>query len=240
VTATRHILADAQSAAEASARRIIEILDGVLAEREFATFAVSGGSSPKPMFRLLAGSRFPWDRVHIFWVDERCVPPHDPASNFGMIEEAFLVPAKVPSRVVHRIYGELQPPAASARYTDEIRHFFGLRAGEFPHFDLIHRGMGPDGHSASLFPGEPLVDDREKLVAAVWVQKMRQYRITLLPGPLESARNTVFLAPGADKAEALRAVLEGPLAVTKYPAQLGPPTNVEWFVDREAASLLAA
>jgi 6-phosphogluconolactonase len=180
------------------------------------------------MFELFAKSGFHWEKVHIFWVDERCVLPTDSQSNFRMTNETWLAPAKVPTGNVHRVPTELEPREAARKYAEDVRSFLP--------FDVIHRGMGPDGHTASLFPGEPLIADHEGMdqgiAAAVWVEKMHQWRVTLLPGVLEAARNTVVLATGADKAEALEAVLYGPYDPMKWPAQIGARgENVRWYTD---------
>jgi 6-phosphogluconolactonase len=236
----RYTSPDAATAAEACAHHVIAVLDEALSGQEFATFAISGGTSPRPMFEILARSRLPWSRIHFFWVDERCVPPNDPASNFKMADESLFRPAHIPQRHIHRIAGEIAPRNAAARYAAEIRDFFGLEEGEFPHFDLVHRGMGPDAHSASLFPGEPLIDDREHTAAAVFVPKFNQWRVTLLPGALLAAKHTVFLVAGADKQEAVRAVFNEEYDPGKYPAQIASHhgRGVTWFLDREAAALL--
>jgi 6-phosphogluconolactonase len=228
---------DAAGAAEACAHHVISILDEILAGQEFATFAVSGGSSPKLLFEKLAATRFAWDRVHLFWVDERCVPPTDPASNYKLADDYLIRPAHIPHRHVHRIFGELPPPTAAARYAQEIQDYFGLDDGEMPHFDLVHRGMGPDAHTASLFPGEPLIDDREGIAAAVFVPKFNSWRVTLLPGPLLAAKHTVFLVAGEDKAEAVRAVFHEEYDPKKYPAQMASHhgRGVAWFLDESAA-----
>ena len=231
---------DAAGAAEACAHHVISVLDETLAGQEFATFAVSGGSTPRLLFQRLAAIQFAWDRVHLFFVDERCVPPTDPASNYKLAEDCLIGPAHIPHRHVHRIAGELPPQAAAARYTAEIREHFGLEQGEMPHFDLVHRGMGPDAHSASLFPGEPLIDDREGIAAAVYVAKLNMWRVTLLPGVLLAAKHTVFLVAGADKADAVRAVFHEEYDPKKYPAQMASHhgRGVSWFVDESAAKLM--
>lgn len=234
---------DPVKAAEACGQRVMDLLAEALAGRERATLAVSGGSSPRPMFELFAKSRLLWEQVHIFWVDERRVPPGDPQSNFRLANETWLSPAKVPAANIHRVPTELEPHEAARQYGEHVqaffRAFFGLKAGEQPHFDVIHRGMGPDAHTASLFPGESLIEDHERLMAAVWVEKMRQWRVTLLPGALEAARNTVVLATGADKAAALAAVLNGAYDPMKYPAQIAATSvNTTWFVDDAASTLL--
>jgi len=236
----RYTSPDAMAAAEACAHHVITVLEEVLSGQERATFAVSGGSTPQLLFQKLAASHFRWDRVHLFWVDERSVPPTDPASNYKLAEDFLIRPAHIPQRQVHRIAGEMAPKAAARRYADEIREFFGLEEGEFPHFDLVHRGMGPDAHSASLFPGDPLIDDREGITAAVFAEKFHQWRVTLLPGPLLAAKHTVFLVAGEDKAEAVRAVFQEPYDPKKYPAQIASHhgRGVTWFLDQRAAALM--
>jgi 6-phosphogluconolactonase len=235
-----HKLRDANAAAEAGARHIIGLLEEVLSGQDSATFAVSGGTTPKVLFQKLAATRFPWDKVHIFWVDERSVPPTDVASNFKLADDFLIQPAHIPHRNVHRVMGELPPEIAAKRYVGEIREFFGLEGSEMPRFDVVHRGMGPDAHSASLFPGEPLIDDREGIAAAVYVEKFHQCRVTLLPGALMAAKHTVFVVAGDDKAEAVRAVFQEEYDPKKYPAQIAPPQGrgVTWFLDEAATRLM--
>jgi 6-phosphogluconolactonase len=217
---------DSLSAAEACGQKTLDLLARAIAARQRATLAISGGSSPRPMFELFAKSGFPWERVQICWVDERCVPPSDPQSNFRLANETWLAQGKVPEGNIHRVPTELEPREAARQYAETVRTFVGAA------FDVIHRGIGPDGHTASLFPGEPLIQDHEGVAAAVWVEKMHQWRVTLLPGVLEAARHTVVLATGADKAEALDAVLRGPYDPMKYPAQIGARgENTIWFTD---------
>jgi 6-phosphogluconolactonase len=233
------VLPNPAGAADACAHHVISVLDEVLGGQEFATFAVSGGTTPRLLFEKLAVTKFAWDRVHLFWVDERCVPPSDPASNFKLVDDCLIRAAHIPQRQVHRVFGELVPETAATRYTEEIREFFGLDSGEMPHFDLVHRGMGPDAHSASLFPGEPLIEDREGIAAAVYAPQFNQWRVTLLPGALLAAKHTVFLVAGADKAESVRAVFQEPYQPMKYPAQIASHhgRGVTWFLDQPAARL---
>ena len=232
------IASDAAGAAEACALHIIGLLEDALSHQDLVTFAVSGGSTPKLLFDQLAASAFRWDRVHLFWVDERCVPPTDDASNYKLAYVHLIEPAHIPDANVHRIYGELDPPEAAARYAADIRRFFELDGAELPRFDVVHRGMGPDAHTASLFPGSPLIEDHTGIAAAVFASQFNQWRVTLLPGVLEGARNTVLLAAGADKAEAVRAVFNDPYDPKKYPAQIGARKAV-WFLDRAAAQAAA-
>ena len=235
-----HALPDATAAAEACAHHVTNLLEEVLSGQEFVTFAVSGGSTPKVLFQKLATAKIRWDHVHLFWVDERMVPPTDPASNYKLADDYLIQPAHIPHRHVHRICGEMAPKTAAARYVEEIRDFFGLEDGEMPRFDVVHRGMGPDAHSASLFPGEPLIDDREGIAAAVYVEKFHQWRVTLLPGALLAAKHNVFLVTGPDKAEAVRAVFKEEYDPKQYPAQIASHhgRGVTWFLDEKAAELM--
>lgn len=234
--------ASADLAAEAGSRQILLHLEQALAGHSTASLAISGGSTPKLMLQHLAKAKFDWSRVHLFWVDERMVPPTDPDSNYLLAEENFIKPARFPHRNLHRIQGELRADIAAEHYAAEIEEFFGLPAGELPHFDVIHLGMGADGHTASLFPGDPLIEDRKALAAAVWVEKLSRWRVTLLPGVLLNARHVLMLVAGADKAEALKTVTEGAYEPLRYPAQLiaHHSRHLTWCVDREAASLVTA
>jgi 6-phosphogluconolactonase len=236
----RHTLPDAEAAAEACAHHITTLLEAAIAGQDFASFAISGGSTPKLLFKKLAGAPLRWDKIFLFWVDERCVPPTDDASNFKLAEEYLIRPAHIPGRNLHRIVGEINPQSASRRYVEEIRDFFALDGGQMPRFDVIHRGMGPDAHSASLFPGDPLIDDREGIAAAVYAEKHHQWRVTLLPGALLAAKHNVFIVCGDDKAEAVRAVFDDEYDPKKYPAQIASHhgRGVTWFLDEAAAKLL--
>ena len=240
MSVNRNIYSGVQSAAEHCGDHILHLLKEILSSESIATLAISGGTTPRPMFEHMAKARFDWSSVHLFWVDERAVPPNYAQSNYRLGEETLIRPAHMPSRNVHRIEAELQPGEAASRYADELRGFFSLAPGEMPHFDVIHRGIGPDAHTASLFPGEPLIDDRENLVAAVWVEKMNQWRITMLPGVLLSARHSAMLVCGADKADPVQHIFEGPFDSKKYPAQALAHHGraVTWFFDVAASRLI--
>ncbi|HEY1183641.1 MAG TPA: 6-phosphogluconolactonase [Bryobacteraceae bacterium] len=231
---------NAPAAAEACASHVVAVLEGALESQELATLAVSGGTSPKWMFERLAASNLPWNRTHLFFVDERVVPPSDPASNFKLANEHLILPARVPQSSVHRVAGELAPQAAAQHYVEQIRRFFGLNEGDLPRFDVVHRGMGPDAHTASLFPGDPLIEDRQGIAAATFAAQFRQWRVTLLPGVLVAAKHTVFLVTGDDKKEALRSVIHGEYDPMRYPAQIAtrPGHDVVWFLDQAAAALI--
>jgi 6-phosphogluconolactonase len=229
-----HRFADANAAARACADSILEKLAQAISERGAGTLAISGGSSPRIMFEIFGRRPFAWEHVHLFWVDERVVPPTDPQSNFKLAADNWLTPAKFPAANIHRVLTELGPEEAAKRYVAEIRAHFKVEE-ELPRFDVIHRGMGPDGHTASLFPGQPLIADRTGVAAAVWVEKMKQWRVTLLAGVLESARHTAMLVTGADKAPMLKIVLTGEYDPQQYPVQIGSRDEAaEWFLDAAA------
>jgi 6-phosphogluconolactonase len=238
-----HRFSDAPAAAHACAGKILTKLRQAIEARGAASLAVSGGSSPRAMFEIFGRRAFPWQRVHLFWVDERVVPASDPQSNFKLANDTWLLPAKFPAANIHRVETELGPEAAARSYEAVIRKHFGLddrigpHYGELPLFDVIHRGMGPDGHTASLFPGEPLIENRTGICAAVWVEKMNQWRVTLLPGVLEATRRTMMLVTGADKAEVLKAVLKGEYNPRLYPSQIASLDDAtDWFVDEAACT----
>jgi 6-phosphogluconolactonase len=236
---TLRILSNAQAAADECAAYILNALSETLQSRPVASIALSGGSTPKLMFATLAKSGFDWKKVHFFWVDERCVPPSDSQSNFKMTDEAWLTPAKIPQQNIHRIQGELPPAEGAAQYVANIRAFFELADDALPVFDILHRGMGPDAHTASLFPGEPLISNRKDIATNVWVEKMQMHRVTLLPGVLLAARQTILEVAGADKAEALRQVLTGPEDLFRYPCQIASrDEKAIWFLDEAAAAQL--
>jgi 6-phosphogluconolactonase len=227
----------AREAAEDCGRQTFELLETARRERGIATLAVSGGSTPRTMFEWMAKQPFDWAGVHIFQVDERCFPPDHPQSNFRMLGEALLEKAAIPEDQVHRVFGELPPDEAARLYVDRIRHTLQLNPGELPVFDVVQRGMGPDAHTASLFPGEPAIADRTGMARALWVEKMQQHRVTLLRGVLESARATLLLVSGADKAAALRSVLREPFEPLRFPCQIASAGTV-WFIDKAAAAQL--
>ena len=227
-------------AAAAAAEFILERLDEALRNARRATLAVSGGSTPKLMFEAMARQQFEWSKLQLFFVDERPVPPGHPESNFSMADAALCQPVGLKAEQVHRIQGELEPTAAAARYADDLAESFNLREGAAPRFDVLHLGMGDDAHTASLFPGEPLILDRSGLAGSVYAPAKKSYRVSLLPKALLNAANTVFLVTGPDKAKSLKAVLEGPRDFMAYPAQLvdRQAEQVVWFVDTAAASEL--
>ena len=230
-----HILDTPEKAARECSKYILSLLAG----QARATLAISGGSTPKLLFADMARAQLDWANVHFFWVDERCVPPDDKQSNFKLANDTLLSPAHVPAANIHRIYGELPSAEGAQRYVRDIQQFFGLKEGQLPVFDVLHRGMGPDAHTASLFPGTPLVHDRTGIATNVWVEKMKMDRVTLLPGALLAAKHTVLQVSGEDKAAPLHEVLKAPEDFSKYPCQIASrDPRAAWFLDKAAASKL--
>jgi 6-phosphogluconolactonase len=228
----------AEQTAGACGAWIVGELELVLRSSDFATLAISGGSTPKLMFDAMAALPFDWSRLRIFWVDERCVPPDDARSNYKLAKEHLLDRTNIPAANVHRIRGEQPPEEAATEYAEEIRSSVAARDGLLPSFDIIHRGIGDDAHTASLFPGEPLIADRTGIAGHVFVQKLQMHRVTLLPGVLMAAKKTVILAAGADKAEPIANVLRGPDDPFKFPCQIATrgAHNAFWFIDQSAAA----
>lgn len=237
-----NISSSPETAAEACSKFVVDRLNQAIKDRGTASFAISGGTTPKLLFEHFCKADLDWNKLHVFWVDERCVPPSDNQSNFKLANDFWFVPANFPNTNIHRILGELTPDEAAIRYIEEIEKALSLRTDELPAFDVVHRGMGPDAHTASLFPGEPLIENTSGIAAAVWVEKMKSHRVTLLPGVLIKARTTVLQVAGADKAEPLKNVLQGPHDPKQYPCQIGTRDSDRafWFLDQAAAQNLQA
>ncbi|HPC73796.1 MAG TPA: 6-phosphogluconolactonase [Syntrophales bacterium] len=211
------------------------------------TLALSGGATPRRLYEKLGGAecreKLKWDSIHLFWGDERCVPPDDPGSNYRMARETFIDRVPVPPRNIHRIRGEMKPPEAAALYEKDLKAFFFPDAGEspgIPRFDLILLGLGDDGHTASLFPGASALHEHERWVVACHVDKIKSWRVTLTPRLINAARHILFLVSGRRKARCLKEVLRSSYRPDELPAQAVRPEDgrVTWMVDTEAASLL--
>ena len=204
------------------------------------TIALTGGTTPGEAYSLLGSepirSQIDWRLVHIFWGDERCIPHTNPESNFYLAQETLLDHIAIPKSQIHPMPAD-QPDrdAASQAYTVEMQHTFGTNG--IPSFDLIHLGMGPEGHTASLFPNQASLHEKQRLVMPVSVPKPPPDRLTFTPPLLNAARNVLFLVTGSEKADALQAVLEGEFQPEEYPAQIVRPTNGEvvWMLDRAVA-----
>ncbi len=239
------VLAAPQKLFEAAAEEVIHDAEQAISARGRFTIALSGGSTPKGLFNLLATNArtsFPWTKTFFFWSDERHVAPTDPDSNFRMANEAMLAKIPVAAANIFRVPTENPEAAAAAsEYEETICKQFGVKAEEIPVFDLILLGMGPDGHTASLFPQTAALGEQSRLVVANWVPKMNTHRITFTLLLLNAARKVAFLVSGSDKAPALHEVLEGKAPGEQFPAKLVRPNpgKLIWFLDGAAASELS-
>jgi 6-phosphogluconolactonase len=231
---------------ELAAEEVIKAANEAIAERSRFTIALSGGSTPKSLYNLLATnarSQLNWERMFFFWGDERHVGPDDPESNYKMANEAMLAKIPVAASNVFRIPSENPDAAvAASEYEETLKKFFGPQPGDFPHFDLILLGLGPDGHCASLFPETQALQEKSRWVVANWVEKFKTHRITLTLPVLNAARRVTFLVSGTDKAAALHSVLDTDAPGEQFPSKLVRPTDGKliWFVDKAAASSLTA
>jgi len=212
-------------------------------ERGIFAVALSGGSTPKSLYQLLASDEkwratLPWPKIHFFWGDERHVPPDDANSNYRMAHEALLSKVPIPPENVHRIRSEeADALVAAGQYSRDLSHFFQTSPGQLARFDLVLLGLGADGHTASLFPHTLALQEQERWVFANWVESLNSYRITLTLPILNNAASVLFLVGGAEKSDILRAVLAGDGSTT-YPAQLIQPATgrLIWLLDRSAAA----
>ena len=241
------VLPDRRALAAEAARLVVERARAAAAERGVFRWALAGGSTPRDLYRLLADpharcrGEMPWQRTHVFWGDERNVPPDHGESNFRMAREAMLDHVPVPAANVHRILGEEPAERAAKLYEAELRAAFGADAAmsesAAPRFDLVLLGLGADGHTASLFPGSSALDERARWVAAPYVPALAAFRITLTLPAINGAAAVLFLVAGADKAEAVRAVLAGDEPPAVRPARAVHPRDGEllWRIDHAAA-----
>jgi 6-phosphogluconolactonase len=227
------------AAAAGEFRRCAEV--AMVARGRFCV-ALSGGNTPRSVYTLLAQdqkNRLPWEKIYVFFGDERCVPPEHPDSNYRMARESLLSKVPIPPQNVFRIHAELPPEVAAGEYDRQLRAFFRLAGNPWPVFDLILLGIGEEGHTASLFPGTVALTEQSRLVVANWVETFQTYRITFTYPVLNHAEEVLFLASGESKAQILRDLFD-PAKKSTYPAQAVQPQDgrLLWIVDRDAASLL--
>lgn len=227
------VLSDSKDLARGAAEYFVARSAEAVAKKGFFTVALSGGSTPKALYQLLADAnepfraRVPWAETHFFWSDERHVPPDHADSNYRMAYEAMLSRVPVPEGNIHRVHGENPNADEAAREYEQT----------LMPLDLILLGLGPDGHTASIFPGSEVLHETTRLVAAPWVEKFNSYRITMTLPLLNSGGAVLFLVSGAEKKEIVKEVLDGP---KKYPAQFVQPTHGQliWMLDQDSAKNL--
>ncbi|HET6344232.1 MAG TPA: 6-phosphogluconolactonase [Myxococcota bacterium] len=238
-----HIFSDHDALFDAAADHVAAEAARCMASQGRFTVALSGGTTPRPLFSRLGASprsaQIDWSRVHVFWSDERCVPPHDAQSNFRVAWEALLSRVPVPPGHVHRMEGEVAPEVGAARYELALRAVFGAEGP--PRFDHLMLGMGADAHTASLFPGSAALSEGQRWVVAVSGGAPVPWRLTLTPPVIAAASEVSFIITGADKAAPLRQVLEGERAPQRWPAQVARQARGRqvFWLDAAAAAALA-
>jgi 6-phosphogluconolactonase len=232
---------DPNSLSEAAARLFVQQARHTVQAQGRFTVALAGGHTPERTYQLLAKPPFqdqvPWTKVHVFWGDERCVPPDDPRSNAHMARRALLDGMPIPPEQIHPILCYQNPQQAAEEYESLLQNFF---AGRSPCFDLILLGLGENGHTASIFPDTPAVEEQEHWVVAVYIAEQAMWRVTLTPPLINQAAKVAFLVAGAVKAQVLQRVLDGPFEPHILPAQLIRPAsgNLYWMIDKEASQRL--
>jgi 6-phosphogluconolactonase len=248
VNVTYRVLPTPDATAQAAAQLFTDAAVKAATARGVARIAISGGTTPKAMFALLADpagpflKQVPWDKIELYWVDERCVPPDNVESNYRMTKEAMLSKVPLPAERIHRMEGELEPEVAAARYESTIRNTFKLEGAQTPTFDLVLLGMGDDGHTASLFPHTEALNEMSHIVVPNHVPQKDAWRITLTWPVINQGREVAFLIEGAGKAQVLHEVFLGPYQPETYPSQLIRPASgkLALLLDAAAASKLPA
>lgn len=230
------IVDDARALAERAAGRFAAVVAAGVRSSGSARVSLTGGSTPRGAYELLGSppwsDSIPWGDVHLYWGDERHVPPDHKDSNYGMARDALVMRVAIPAAQVHRIRGELPPDEAARLYERELPQ----------RFDLLLLGLGEDTHIASIFPGSPVLQETKRRVAAPWVSHLKAYRITLTPPALLSASHIMMIVAGAAKAAAVATALETPADPVRYPVHLlrAAGDKVEWLIDRAAARALSS
>ena len=240
------ILADPAAITRRAADEFVKAANQAVANKGMFSVALAGGSTPKSLYALLADdptyrAKVPWDKMRVFFGDERHVPPDSPDSNFHMATESLFSKGVLKPEQIFRIKGELpNTEKAALEYQLVIRSYFQLQEGQFPRLDLVLLGMGEEGHTLSLFPGTKALHENNRIVTRNWVGKLFTERITMTAAAVNQASQVMFLITRADKAPALKAVLEGPYEPEQLPAQLIQPAsgNALWLIDRDAAKML--
>ena len=242
VTVTYRVMPEASVLAAEAAKLFANSAASAVAARGWARIAISGGTTPKAMFALLADpahpflKQVPWNALDLYWVDERCVPPDDEESNYRMTNEAMLSKVPLAPEYIHRMEGELNPEVAASRYESTLRNTFKLEGAETPTFDLVLLGMGDDGHTASLFPHTDALNEMSRLVIANHVPQKDTWRITLTWPVINQGREVVFLIEGEAKAQVLHDVLLGPYDPETRPSQLIRPASKKLLLLLDSAA----
>ncbi len=235
------IYQDLEEVSRNAAQILAEAAKSAVYERGRFSLVLSGGNTPRRLYELLAEppyrDQMPWNKTHVFWGDERCVPAGDERNNAHMARQTFLDDVPIPNEQIHPIVSTLPPIKAAEKYQDTLQEFF---RGHSPTFDFILLGLGENGHTASLFPETPVLDEKHFWVCEVYVPNLHMWRVTLTAPILNRARRIVFLVSGSSKAWVLNQVLNGPRSPEQLPAQLIQPQGGEllWLADQAASSLI--
>ena len=236
-----HIYKSKEELSEALASWMCEVIESTLKEQEYFTLVLSGGSTPQLLYKTLVSDKFKdkinWSRIHVFWGDERAVPYADERNNAKMAHELLLNKVDIPANNVHIMRTDIEPNFSTDAYRKMLHDFFDNTSTTF---DLVLLGMGDDGHTLSLFPGSPIIEEHKHWVNSVYNSEQAMYRITLMPKIINRSAKIAFMVDGEKKAKMLQQVLQGPYEPSKYPAQIIKPTDGElhWFVDEAAAQEL--
>ncbi len=222
-----------------AAKIFVELSDMCIKQNGRFSVAISGGSTPIKLFSLISNeyrNDINWERVHIFWADERCVPAEDKESNYGNAYKAFISKVPLPNANIHRIKGEEEPVKEARRYEEEIINFFNMK--DTPSFDLILLGLGEDGHTASLFPGSDAVNEKKRTAVPVFINDKTVPRITLTLPVLNNAKTVIFMVSGSAKSGILAEIIENGSKRNLYPADLVSPVSgsLIWLIDKKAAT----
>jgi 6-phosphogluconolactonase len=226
---------------QAAAEYLIELARKAIQDHGIFSVALSGGSTPAPVYRALGSienrDRLEWERIHLFWGDERCVPPDHPNSNYRMVKEQLLQSVSIPEENIHRVPGEMEVRMAAFTYEEVLRNFF---VGEWPRFDLVLLGMGEDGHTASLFPNSAGLNEEQRWFIANYAPERDSWRLSLTKNAINAARHIIVMVAGQTKADMLYDVFEGEHAPYLKPIQFVEPVDGEmvWLVDHAAAGKL--
>jgi 6-phosphogluconolactonase len=241
------ILTNLDAIAKRVAQEFVQAATAAVSEKGSFSVALSGGSTPKALYSLLANetalrAQLPWDKMYFYFGDERSVGPDDADSNFRMANETMLSKVPIKPEQVFRIKGEYKDSEKAAQeYEQALRASFKIDEAQFPRFDLVLLGMGNEGHTASLFPGTKALHETKRIAVRNWVGKLYTDRITLTAPAINHAARVIFMVTGADKALALKSVLEGPYEPEQLPAQMIQPSNGQllWLVDTTAGGMLS-
>lgn len=233
------IVRDVGELAHKAAEQFVALAGTAVARAARFAVALSGGSTPRALYELLGSTeyreRIDWRHVHLFWGDERCVPPDHSESNFRMVRKSWISQIQIPAENIHRMEGEKEPREAAAAYEQELQQFFAPAPGQMPRFDLILLGVGADGHTASLFPGNAALDEQERFVVADYVEKLKAHRVTLTLPVINAAAQVTLLVSGASKAAVVRRILRGS-ETAELPAAKVRPANgsLAWLITKDA------